>query len=154
MLTGAPLSRCAHSSPPKPAPTMTTRWSAAGRVCSVVIGSASRGLKCLRTFHRYVVLGALASKSGACLKLTNRAIRKPYRSHGRQRKIPSKIFSWQTNPCPCLERPGRKTPQSCITTTNPQKPTFGENDETDPIRYKTKPDMADRNAELIAGVFA
>src|SRR5450755_2157406 len=50
MLTGAPLSRCAHSSPPKPAPTMTTRWSAAGRVCSVVIGSASGGLKCLRTF--------------------------------------------------------------------------------------------------------
>jgi len=41
--TGAPASRNVASSPPKPAPTITTRWGFVGPGCSVVILEAPFG---------------------------------------------------------------------------------------------------------------
>src|ERR1700722_4963019 len=138
MLTGAPLSRCAASNPPKPAPTMTTRWAAAGRVCSVVIGSASRGLKCLRTFDGYVVVRALASKSGARSKPCKSGDTQTVSFPRKATKEPvQNIFmadeSLSLSRTSRMQDPTILHHQSQPSTTNP-----GENDETGPDQVQDK----------------
>src|SRR5882724_11056411 len=73
--TGAPASRCAVSSPPKPAPTITTRWTSVCRACPVVMDRDLQVRKILRPSD-YVGLSVPVQD-----RIPNRPIAKAHSGH-------------------------------------------------------------------------
>src|SRR5262249_55939378 len=82
------------------------------------------------------VLLPLGSKRGPALL--------PGKTRRRERRIRTEIFLFSANPFAWLKRLGAETPAQTMEKT--MRRTL--------IRYKTKPEAADRNAELIAAVFS
>ena len=134
--------RCAFQSerrfrPPKPAPTITTRWDA---VVVMAYGLWFRVSRCME----YVCIGGFAPRaicqSADSENLSRTGVPRPRRRSGKRRRMRPKILSFRSNPFA-----GANVMEQDAMILHRANQRWSMDDE---------PELADKNAALIAGVFA